>query len=167
MRVSFFSQWARRLLATSKTDQADAYKHLPLSELVELAAVATPRNPSGGLRYGFIRRAQLFGSTAAVLHYNCLPRWIAPLVCRFSKVPYVRHYDNSGIVIPRSSAKAALCAFTKFNGTLFVGPKRPKSEASSFLEVLGPTASLRDDGGGATARLALSEEKIRKRVESA
>ena len=54
----------------AKTDHADAYKQPPVATNDEFAAVVTLGHPVNGEWYGFIPRSQLFGSTAAALHYN-------------------------------------------------------------------------------------------------
>ena len=69
----------------AKADHADAYKQLPVTTKDELAAVVTLKDLVDGKWCGFIPRTQLFGSTAAVLHYNCLSRVIASLACRILK----------------------------------------------------------------------------------
>ena len=58
-----------------------------------------------------------------------------------------------------------LKAFAGLNDALFVALKRRVSEAGSFLEFSGLSASLRDAGGGAIASLALSVTEIQKLVE--
>ena len=52
-----------------RADHADAYEQPPLSPEDEHVAVVTLRCPSGG--------EQLFGATAAALHYSCFTRIIA------------------------------------------------------------------------------------------
>ena len=117
-----------RPVALAKADRADAYKQLPLLRENEPGAVVTLRNPSDGLLYGLIPRSQLFGSAAAVLHYDCLSRVIASLTRSALKIPCVGYYDDFGIVLPECSIKTALNVFASFNKALFIIPKEKKSE---------------------------------------
>ena len=71
MCALFYLKGNRLPLAMAKADHADAYKQLPAATKDELAAVVTLKRPVGGEWYGFIPHTQLFGSTAAALHYNC------------------------------------------------------------------------------------------------
>ena len=87
-----------------------------------LAAVVTLKNPSDGC----VPRAQTFGSTAAVFNYNCWPRVIGTLACRFLTIPRVDYFDEFGTVTPRASAKAVLVASARFNDALFAGLKESK-----------------------------------------
>ena len=75
----------------TKADHADAYKQLPVTTKDEPAAAVTLRHPVDGEWYGFIPHTQLYGSTAAVLHYNCLSRVIASLTCRVLRIPCIRY----------------------------------------------------------------------------
>ena len=90
MRALYYLKGDRRPLAMAKADHADAYKQLPVTTNDELAAAVTLKGPVDGQRYGFIPHTQLFGSTAAALHYNCLSRVIASLACRVLEIPMRR-----------------------------------------------------------------------------
>ena len=146
----------------AKADHADAHKRLPLLSEDELSAVVTHRNPPDKLRRGINPRAQLFGSAAAGLRYNCVLRAIAFFSCRISKIPY-----DFAIVAPSWLVSLALVASTGLNDALFVGLRERKSDAGSPLEFLGLAASFRDHGGGAIAVLVLSETEIQRPVEFA
>ena len=146
----------------AKADHADAYKQLPVTTKDELAAVVTLKDLVGGQWYGFIPRTQLFGSTAAVLHYNCLSRVIASLACRILKIPCVGYYDDFGIILPECLIKDGLGIFTSFNKALMIILKDSKSEFGALLEFLGLAISFRNDGSPTLASLSLSQEKIQK-----
>ena len=126
---------------------ADAFQQLPVTTNDELAAAATLKRPVDGEWYGFIPHTQLFGSTAAVLHYNCLSRVIASLTCRALKIPRIGYYDDFGIILPECSIKDALDIFTSFNKVLLIILKGNKSEYGALLEFLGLLISFRNDGG--------------------
>ena len=165
MCALYYLKGYRRPLAMAKADHADAYKQLPVTTKDELAAVVTLKDLVDGNWYGFIPRTQLFGSTAAVLHYNCLSRVIASLACRILKIPCVGYYDDFGIILPVCLVKDGLDIFTSFNKALFIILKDKKSEFGTFLEFLGLIISFRNDGSPILASLSLSPEKIRKLVE--
>ena len=117
----------------AKADHADAYKQLPLMQGGELTAVVTLQSPQDGLRYGFLPKTQLFRSTAAVLHYNCLSRVIAILACRILELPCVGYCDDFSIVAPKTLKDKALEAFTMLTDLLLVilKTKSLKPEARS------------------------------------
>ena len=131
----------------AKADRADAYKQLPVTTNDELAAVVTLKDPIDGRRYGFIPHTQLFGSTAAALHYHCLSRVIASLACRVLEIPYVRCYGDFGPILPKCLIKDALGVFASFNKALMIILKDSKSEYGALLEFLGLAISFRNDEG--------------------
>ena len=119
----------------AKTAHADAYRQLPLRKEDELTAVVTSQSPEDGKWYGFIPKTQLFGSTPAIHHYDCLSREIASIACRVLKLPCVGYYDDFAIVAPRILIDKALEAFTKLNDLLLIILKKRKSEAGRALSV--------------------------------
>ena len=161
----YYLKGDRRPLAMAKADHADAYKQLPATTEDELAAAVTLKNPAGGQWYGFVPHTQLFGSTAAALHYNCLSRVVASLACRVLKIPCVGYYDDFGLISPECLIKDALGIFTSFNKALLIILKDSKSEFGTLLEFLGLTISFRNDGSPVLASLSLSPEKNSKLVE--
>ena len=137
MRVPFHLKGGRRPLAMATADHADAYKQLPVSTKDEPAAAITLRHSVDGEGYGFIPHTQLFGSTLAVLHYNCLSRVIAALTCRALRTPHIVRYGEFGVISPESSIKTALDVFASFNKALLIILKGNKSEYGAPLELLG------------------------------
>ena len=77
------------------------------------AMAVTPGDPAHGLGYGFAPRAQLFGFTAAVIHYTCFPRAVASVASRLLRIPRVGYYDDCGLVVPRALVRLALSRFAK------------------------------------------------------
>ena len=165
MCALYYLRGDRRPLALAKADHADAYKQLPVTTKDELAAAVTLKDPVDGQWYGFIPRTQLFGSTAAALHYNCLSRVIASLACRMLKIPCVGYYDDFGIILPGRLVKDGLGIFASFNQALMIISKDSKSEFGILLEFLGLAISFRNDGSSTLASLSLPPEKIHKLVE--
>ena len=149
----------------AKADHADACRQLPLKAGDELTAVVTLQSPEDEKWYGFIPKTQLFGTAAAVLHYNCLSRVIASLACRALKLPCVGYYDDFAIVAPRILIDKALEAFTKLNDLLLIILKKKKSEAGRVLEFLGATIHFAISYDETIASLQLSKSRIQKLVE--
>ena len=78
-----------RTLAMAEAGRADAYRQFPLRTEDELTAAATLRNYQDGLFFGFAPGTQLFGSAAAVLHYNSFSRLVASLICGVLRIPCI------------------------------------------------------------------------------
>ena len=94
-----------------------------------------PQNPREILEmsfFGHICNSQLFGSAAAVLHYNCLRRAIATAASPVLENLCVEYYTDFGVVVPRALAKAAISSFARFNGRLPIMLEKGKSEAGSI-----------------------------------
>ena len=79
-----------------KSDHAAAYEQLPIRpENSELATIAL-RDPNTDRWAAFRPRALMFGSTAAVVHYNCLSRCLAALISRVFGIPMMGYFDDYG-----------------------------------------------------------------------
>ena len=81
MCMLFVSVGGKRPLPSAKADRADMYKQPPLLERDELAAAGALQNPPDGAWYGFASKARLFESGV-----------IAPVACRFLKIPSCPEY---------------------------------------------------------------------------
>ena len=84
------------------------YKNLPLNQDPADACIVTLRNPVGGLWYGFRPRALLFGSVAAVLHYNFFSRVVGILANLLLETPTANYCDDIGSPAASSISEAAL-----------------------------------------------------------
>ena len=60
--------------ALFKADHEAAYKQLPLGPKGQATAIIALRRPTSGKWFGFRSRTLMFGSVAAVLHYNIFTR---------------------------------------------------------------------------------------------
>ena len=56
-----------------KADHKAAYKQLPIDPADQETAIIALRHPPNSRWYGFVTRTLIFGSVAAVLHYNVFP----------------------------------------------------------------------------------------------
>ena len=72
-----------------KADHKAAYKQLPIDPADQNTAIISLRRPTEHRWYGFLTRTLIFGSVAAVLHYNVLPRLMVVLVKRYLGIPPV------------------------------------------------------------------------------
>ena len=69
-------------LARVNADHREAYKQLPVKNDRKILAVAPLTDPDLGEINGFIPQTELFGATAAFLHYNAVSRVMATLAAR-------------------------------------------------------------------------------------
>ena len=77
----------------------------------------------------FIPQTQLFGATAAVLHYAAASRVIATVAVRWLGIVCFGYFDDSGIADRRACIKEALDAFTRMNSLLGFQLRNGKREA--------------------------------------
>ena len=101
--------------AFSKVGQKAAYKNLPLNPEQADACIATLRNPSDGLFYGFRPRAFLFGAVAAALRYNFFSRIIAALANLTIGIPTANYFDDIGPMSKSPISEEALATFSDFS----------------------------------------------------
>ena len=88
---------------------------------------------------GFIPQTQLFGATAAVLHYNTVSQAMASLAVRWLKIPRLGYFDDFGIITTEMTVREALGAFTKMDRILGLELKIEKSDWGAVSEFLGVT----------------------------
>ena len=79
----------------------------------------------------------MFGSIAAVIHYNIFSRIVAELACIFMGLPIVVYFDDFGALIPASLGPEALKAFTSFCAILRIKLKISKSQVGDRITFLG------------------------------
>ena len=149
-------------LAMAKADHRDAYKQLPVKEDHKMLAVVTLKEPDTGEMRGFIPQTQLFGATAAVLHYNTVSRVMASLAARWLKIPCMGYFDDFGIITTERAIREALDAFTKMNHILGFELKIEKSDWGTVLEFLGVTITFYVVSSGCEAQLSISSERVQK-----
>ena len=121
-----------------KTDHAAAYKLLPLRPGQARLAVIALRDPATDRRYAFRSRTLVFGSTAAVLHYNCLSRCLASLISKTFGIPMVGYSDDYGAFAPEDLEDDAEETIGDFMSALVIimkDDKRQKGSAPTFHDV--------------------------------
>ena len=79
-----------------KVDHKAAYKALPIRPEDSRYAVIALWGPKRLIWCGRRTRTQLFGSTAAVLHYNGISRIIASLLSRLLVIPTLGYFEDFG-----------------------------------------------------------------------
>ena len=114
--------------ALFKADHEAAYKQLPLEIDDQAAAIIAPRHLVSGKWFGFRPRTLMFGSVAAVLHYNIFRRLIAAVFNRLFMIPLVCFFYDFAALLPRLLATNDLAVFTRFCGLLGIRLKTAKSE---------------------------------------
>ena len=157
-RISSDLSTSHRNLALGKGGESDAYKKLPLSPEDSLTAVITLQGPDGKW-YGFISRSLMFGSTAAVVHYNTFSRLLVSLFVRLFGIPMVGYFDDFGFVIFQTVSREALDTFRDFCriiGTSLAAKKCSVGTANSFL---GIRAVLPSTSNAFRLSLSLDPEK--------
>ena len=115
----------RQSWAFGKIDHRAAYKALPLRPTDSDYAIIALWNPKTRTWHGFRPKTQLFGSTAAVLHYNCLSRIIASMACRLLHIPTVGYFDDFGFLCNAREAPLVMTEFTAF----FLSDFRTRTES--------------------------------------
>ena len=125
-----------RGLAFGKADESDAYKKLPLKAPDAFLAVITLQGPDGKW-YVFTPRSQLFGSTAAVVHYNTFPRLLAPLFTRLFGIPLIGFFDDYGFLIFKSVMEESLSTFRQFCSILGIDLSEKKCSVGTTNTFLG------------------------------
>lgn len=86
-----------------KADHASAYKQLPLGPSGRPTSAVALREPRSGAWRAFSPRALLFGSVAAVLHYNCVSRAVAAVFTKVTGIPLLSYFDDFGPLAPLRS----------------------------------------------------------------
>ena len=93
-------------------DHEAAYKQIPMGPAGQPYAIIALRDPTTGRWYGFRSRARMFGSVAAVLHYNVFPRLITVIFNRMFGIPLVFFFDDFSALLPRLLATKGLAVFS-------------------------------------------------------
>ena len=157
---------AARILSTKhnawafgKIDHEAAYKALPLRPADTRHAVIAIWGPNTKAWFGFRPRTLLFGSTAAVLHYNCLSRIIASLACRILLIPTLGYFDDFGFLVNAPDAAMTMAAFTELFTILGLSLKTAKSVVGTHNTFLGLSAHFPSPTNQMTLSLALSQDK--------
>ena len=124
-------------LSLIKADHEAAYKQLPLDPSEAGLAAVTLLNPTSNSWCAFLPRTLIFGSTSAVLHYNCLSRIVASLCCRILGIPRLGYFDDFGMIIYSSLERATLQAFVGLNEVFGIRVKLAKCASGNSLTFLG------------------------------
>ena len=125
-----------------KADHESAYKQLPIRPADMKTAIIALKHPSSGKWFGFVTRTLIFGSIAAVLHYNVFSRILAELSIRCLGLPLVIYFDDFAAIIRAQLGEEALRIFTRFCSVLGITLKPGKSQVGGRIVFLGLLGSF-------------------------
>ena len=128
-----------------KADHEAAYKQIPIDPADQKNAIVALRHPVSQLWYGFVTRTLIFGSIAAVLHYNVISRILVALTDRVLGIPLVGYFGDFAAMIRAVFGEDALRAFAEFCRLLGFQLKPVKSSVGNspvFLGLLGGLSLL-------------------------
>ena len=126
--------------ACGKIGHEAEYKALPIRPGNTGRAIIALWGPKTRSWFGFRPRTLLFGSTAAVLHYNCLSRTIASLACRVPLIPTIGYFDDFGFFANAPYAPTTMAAFAEFFEILRLTLKKAKSVIGTHDTFFGISA---------------------------
>ena len=142
-----------------KADHESAYKQLPIRPSDMKASIIALRHPSSGKWFGFVTRTLIFGSIAAVLHYNVFSRILAELTIRCLGLPLVIYFDDFAAIIRAQLGPDALRIFTRFCSALGITLKLGKSQVGGRIVFLGLLGSFPCAGNRHKLEISLPAEK--------
>ena len=145
-----------------KADHQAAYKQLPLRPADQPTAIIALRHPASGVWFGFRSRTLMFGSIAAVLHYNSFARAISALANFLLGLPMVSYFDDFAALLPAEIAPKALEVFSSFCSLLGITLKPGKSEVGPSVTFLGLRGSFPSCDNRFRLGISLPPEKATK-----
>ena len=148
-----------------KADHEAAYKQLPIRLSDQRTAIIALRHPTSGNWFGFKSRTLMFGSVAAVLHYNCFARSISTIATILLGIPLVSYVDDFAALLPAELAQGALEIFTRFCDLLGIRLKRAKSEVGPSVTFLGLMGSFPSQATNFRTGITLPREKAAARAD--
>ena len=145
--------------ALFKADHEAAYKQLPLDAQDQAAAIIALRHPTSGKWFGFRPRTLMFGSVAAVLHYNIFSRLITALFNRLFRIPMICFSGDFAALPPKEIAPKGLAVSTRFFGLLGIRLETAKSEVGTVITFLGPQCTFPNREARDTLQICLPQAK--------
>ena len=120
------------------------------------------RHPTSGKWFGFVTRTLVFGSVAAVLHYNILSRIWSALCCHLLGIPLVGYFDDFAALIRAGLAEEALRVFPRFCSLLGFVLKPGKSSVGNAVVSLGLLGTFPSPANNHQLMISLTDEKRTK-----
>ena len=114
-----------------KADHEAAYKQLPIGPRDQRRAIVSLRHPRTHIWHGFVTRTLIFGSVAAVLHYNVFSRIVVALINRIFGLPLVGYFDDFSAFIRKLLGVDALRVFARACHLMGITLKPGKSAVGS------------------------------------
>ena len=145
--------------ALFKADHEAAYKQLPLDAQGQDAAIIALRRPTSGKWFGFRSRTLMFGSLAAVLHYNIFHRLITALFNRLFRTPLIFFFDDFAALPPKEVAPKGLAVFARFCTLLGIRLETSNSEVGPAIAFLGLQGAFPNREVRGTLQICLPQAK--------
>ena len=145
-----------------KVDHKSAYKALPILPRDSRYAVIALWNPDEKRWCAFWPRTQLFGSIAAVLHYNCFSRVIATLICRLLLIPTIGYFDDFGFFARTSDEALTLAHINELVTLIGLELKVEKSVIGTHNIFLGLSAYFPSPNNGMSLVISLPRDKAHR-----
>ena len=143
-----------------KTDHEAAYKQLPLDPTQANLAMVALRHPTLRTWFVFAPRSLIFGSVAAVIHYNCFSRIISVLTNKIFGIPLLAYFDDLGSEIPERVAPQALKTFQTFSALVGYLLKLNKTDIGREVTFLGLLGKFPTPENDMTLEISLSPDKV-------
>ena len=141
-----------------KADHKAAYRQLPIDPADQATSIVALRLPMEGKWYGFVVRTLIFGTAAAVLHYNVLARILRALVNRYIGIPLVGYFGDFAAITPSVIGRPSMNAFSRFARALVFELRDKKFDLYGDVVFLGLLGSFPSARNGGQLRIARPEE---------
>ena len=143
-----------------KTDHESAYIQLPLDPTQADLAMVALRHPTLMTWFVFAPKSLLFGSVAAVIHYNCLSRAISVLANMIFGIPILAYFDDLGALTPERVALPALRTFQTFSALVLYILKLIKTDIGHEVTLLGLLGKLPTPENDMALEISLPFDKV-------
>ena len=120
-----------------KADHEAAYKQLPIAHADQFTAIDALRRPQSMKWSGFVTRALVFGSVAAVLRYNILSGIWSTIFALSMRIPLLSYFDDFAAMLRAGLDVKALSVFARFRDILGFQLKTGKSSVWNKITFLG------------------------------
>ena len=141
-----------------KADHEAAYKQLPIAPSDQCTAIVAIRRPQSMKWFGFVTRTLVFGSVAAVIHYNILSGIWSTIFARPMLIPPLSYFGDFAAFLRDGLAEKALSVFTRFCDILGFQLKTGKSSVGNKITFLGLLGTFPSDANRGRLLISLPGE---------
>ena len=142
-----------------KADHEAAYKQLPMSPADQYIAVVALRRPQSRKWFGFAARTLVFGSVAAVLHYNIMSGIWSTIFAKSTLIPLLSYLDDFAALLRAGLAEKALAVFSRFCEILGFQLKAGESSVGNRIAFLGLLGTFHSKASERRLPTSLTDEK--------